>query len=63
MILLEAIQSLHSVRRNKDTPLSEDVVNTLQKRTVRSMPKAGLNIQFVTDEPKAIKSNLSYGTF
>lgn len=61
--LLEAIQARHSVRRYKDNPLPTDVIETLLQKISEVNAESGLYIQLVTDEPKAFKSILSYGTF
>ena len=63
MTLTEAIHSRHSVRRYKDTPLPADVIETLQQKINEVNAEGGLHIQLVTDEPKAFKSLLCYGTF
>lgn len=63
MTLIEAIQSRHSVRRYKDTPLPADVIETLLQKISEVNKENGLHIQLVTDEPKAFKSILNYGTF
>ena len=63
MNLHEAIQVRHSVRRYKDTPLPADVIETLQQKINEVNAEGGLHIQLVTDEPKAFKSLLCYGTF
>lgn len=63
MTLLEAIKARHSVRRYKDTPLPADVIETLQQKISEVNAEGGLHIQLVTDEPKAFKSILNYGTF
>lgn len=63
MTLTEAIQSRHSVRRYKDTPLPADVIETLLQKISEVNAEGGLHIQLVTDEPKAFKSLLCYGTF
>lgn len=63
MTLLEAIQSRHSVRRYKDTHLPADVIETLLQKISEVNAESGLHIQLVTDEPKAFKSILCYGTF
>lgn len=63
MTLLEAIQSRHSVRRYKDTPLPADVIETLLHKISEINKEGGLHIQLVTDEPKAFRSILNYGTF
>ena len=63
MTLTEAIHSRHSVRRYKDTPLPADVIETLLQKISEVNAEGGLHIQLVTDEPKAFKSSLNYGTF
>ena len=63
MTLLEAIKARHSVRRYKDTPLPTDVIETLLQKISEVNAEGGLHIQLVTDEPKAFKSLLCYGTF
>lgn len=63
MTLLEAIQARHSVRRYKDTPLPADVIETLLQKISEVNAEGCLHIQLVTDEPKAFKSILCYGTF
>ena len=63
MTLTEAIHSRHSVRRYKDTPLPADVIETLLQKISEVNAEGGLHIQLVTDEPKAFKSMLNYGTF
>ena len=63
MTLTEAIHSRHSVRRYKDTPLPADVIETLLQKISEVNAEGGLHIQLVTDEPKAFKSILNYGTF
>lgn len=63
MTLIEAIQSRHSVRRYKDTPLPADVIETLLQKISEVNKEGGLHIQLVTDEPKAFRSILNYGTF
>jgi len=63
MSLLEVIRNRHSVRRYKDVPLSADVIETLQQKISEVNAEGGLHIQLVTDEPKAFKSLLCYGTF
>ena len=63
MTSTEAIHSRHSVRRYKDTPLPADVIETLLQKISEVNAEGGLHIQLVTDEPKAFKSILNYGTF
>lgn len=61
--LLEAIHSRHSVRRYKGTSLPADVIEALLQKISEVNAEGGLHIQLVTDEPKAFKSLLCYGTF
>ena len=63
MDIFEAIKSRHSVRRYKDTPLPADVIETLLQKISEVNAEGGLHIQLVTDEPKAFRSILNYGTF
>lgn len=63
MTILEAIQNRHSIRRYKDTPLSEEVVRALQQKINEVNAEGNLNIQLVTNEPKGFNSILNYGTF
>ena len=63
MTLLEAIKVRHSVRRYKDTPLPADVRETLLQKISEVNAEGALHIQLVTDEPKAFRSILNYGTF
>lgn len=63
MNLIEAIHARHSVRRHKDTPLPADVIETLLQKICEVNAEGNLHIQLVTDEPKAFRSILNYGTF
>lgn len=63
MDIFEAITSRHSVRRYEDTPLPADVIETLLQKISEVNAEGGLHIQLVTDEPKAFRSILNYGTF
>lgn len=63
MTLLEAIKVRHSIRRYKGIPLSDDMILTLQQKINEVNTEGNLHIQLVTDEPKAFKSILNYGTF
>ncbi len=63
MTLLEAIAARHSVRKYKDLPLPQDVVEKIQQKTETVNAESGLHIQLVTNEPKGFKSLLCYGTF
>ena len=63
MTLLEAIQSSHSVRKYIDKPIEEDLVSILQKKVNEVNAEGNLHIQLVTNEPKAFKGKMAYGTF
>ena len=63
MTLLEAIQSRHSVRKYIDKPIEEDIVRILQDKVCEVNEKGNLHIQLVTNEPKAFKGKMAYGTF
>ena len=63
MTLLEAIEARHSVRKYKDSPIPEDVLTILRNKVWEVNKEAGLHVQLVTDEPKAYKSVMAYGSF
>lgn len=64
MDLTQAMQQRHSVRRYKDTPLSESDRQTLCTLIDRMNQASGLHIQLVTDEPKAFGGGIAhYGIF
>ena len=63
MTLLEAIQSRHSVRKYIDKPIEENLVRILQEKVNEVNEKGNLHIQLVTNEPKAFKGKMAYGTF
>ena len=50
MTPLEAIPSRHLVRRHKDTPLPEIVVNTLQQKISKINAEGGLYIRLITNK-------------
>ena len=63
MTILEAIQSRRSVRKYIDRPIDKALVAILQDK-IDEVNKAGnLHIQLVTDEPRAFKGKMAYGTF
>ena len=53
MTIKEAIKARHSVRRYTDTPIEEDKLTLLREAIAEANEAAGLNIELVTDEPKA----------
>ena len=63
MTLSEAIKSRHSVRKYIDKPIEENLVSILQEKVDEVNEKGGLHIQLVTNEPKAFKGKMAYGTF
>lgn len=63
MTLLEAIKSRHSVRKYFDKPLTEELIATLQKKVDEVNHAGNLHIQLITNEPKAFKGKMAYGTF
>lgn len=63
MTLLEAIQSRHSVRTYIDKPIEESLVAILQEKVNEVNAEGKLHIQLVTNEPKAFKGKMAYGTF
>ena len=63
MTLLEAIEARHSVRKYKDEPIPEEVLTILRNKVRQINKEAGLHVQLVTDEPKAYKGVMAYGTF
>ena len=60
----EAMQKRHSVRRYLDKPISEEHLAALREEIDACNQEGGLNVQLVTDEPKAFSSLLAkYGKF
>lgn len=63
MTELEALRNRHSIRKYEDRPLDTEVIDALQKEIANLNEEGDLHIQLVTDEPKAFKGFLSYGSF
>ena len=63
MTLLEAIEARHSVRKYKDEPIPEEILAVLRNKVWEINKEAGLHVQLVTDEPKAYKGVMAYGSF
>ena len=63
MTLLEAIEARHSVRKYKDSPIPEEILAVLRNKVWEVNREAGLHVQLVTDEPKAYKGVMAYGSF
>ena len=53
MELLEAIGKRHSVRHYTSAPLPQNIVNTLKSAIIDINKQAQLNIQLITNEPRA----------
>jgi nitroreductase len=63
MTLQEAIEARHSVRKYIDKPLPHDIIDILQAKIEECNKLGNLHIQLVTNEPKAFKGKMAYGTF
>ena len=64
MTLQEALRDRHSVRSYHITPIAGDVLAALQEEIAAVNQESGLNIQLITDEPKAFDCMLAhYGHF
>lgn len=63
MTLLEAIKSRHSVRRYVEKPIDVELVNVLHAKVDKLNEEYDLHIQLITNEPKAFKGKMAYGTF
>lgn len=63
MTLLDAIKSRHSVRRYIEKPIDVELVNVLQAKVDKLNEEYDLHIQLITNEPKAFKGKMAYGTF
>ena len=63
MTIQEAIHSRHSVRKYRDKPIDAELVRILQGKVDEVNKEGRLHIQLVTNEPKAFKGKMAYGTF
>ena len=63
MTLQEAIVARHSVRKYIDKPIEENLIKILQEKVDECNKVGNLHIQLVTNEPKAFKGKMAYGTF
>ena len=64
MTILEAITARHSVRAYIDKPIPEGIIKELNNEIDVCNTEGGLNIQLVTDEPKAFDGFMAhYGKF
>jgi len=60
MTLLEAVSARHSVRRYTDEPLRPEHISALNEEIAKVNEKSGLNIQLITNEPKAFDGLLNH---
>lgn len=63
MTELEALKNRHSIRKYAPRPLEPDMIEALRTEIDKLNREGNLHIQLVTDEPKAFKSFLAYGSF
>lgn len=64
MDILQAIENRHSVRKYIDKPIDENTLKLLQEEIAICNKEGNLNIQLVTDEPKAFDCFMAhYGKF
>ena len=63
MNLIEAIEARHSVRKYIVKPIPQEIIDTLQAKVEECNKLGNLHIQLVTNEPKAFKGKMAYGTF
>lgn len=64
MELMEAIKQRHSVRQYTDKKIEANIIAELQKEIDSCNKEGGLNIQLVTNEPKAFDGFMAhYGKF
>lgn len=64
MDITEAIKKRHSVRQYTSRPLSENIISALRQEISACNSESGLNIQLVTNEPKAFDGFMArYGKF
>ena len=63
MTLQEAIATRRSVRKYINKPIPHDIIDILQTKTEECNNLGNLHIQLVTNEPKAFKGKMAYGTF
>lgn len=63
MTEMEALRERRSIRKYVDRPLEKSDVEALQAEIERLNRESGLRMQLVTDEPRAFKTMLAYGSF
>lgn len=63
MTEIEALRERRSIRKYEARPLEAPVVDALNREIEKLNREGNLNMQLVTNEPKAFKGFLSYGSF
>ena len=64
MNYLELINERHSVRKYLDKEIELEKIDLINQKVKEINEQSGLNIQFITNEPKAFNSMLAhYGKF
>ncbi len=63
MTEIEALRERRSIRKYQDRPLEASVVDALNREIEKINREGDLRMQLVTNEPKAFKGFLSYGSF
>lgn len=63
MTLSEAILARRSVRKYIDKPIDPQVVEILRNKVDEVNAAGNLHVQLVTNEPRAFKGKMAYGTF
>lgn len=63
MTEIEALRERRSIRKYEDRTLEASVVDALNRELEKLNREGDLRMQLVTNEPKAFKGFLSYGTF
>ena len=64
MDLLRAMRERHSVRSYTDAPITGSTLNSLRRLVEVANKESGLNIQLITDEPRAFDGRMAkYGSF
>ena len=64
MTISEAMEQRHSVRQYNDKTIEAEKISAIEKLISECNSESGLNIQLVTNEPKAFESTMAhYGKF
>ena len=60
---LEAINQRRSIRKYKNIPIDNQLIELLNNKVKEVNQEGDLHIQLITNEPKAFKGKMAYGTF